>query len=316
MVLHGDQFLHPAEPQLAGTLVSPRGGLFLSHPVLLAACLGLLALAFRDPAYVAAVVPVLLASWYLNASVFDWYHVRRFTGLVPLLAPGLGMVVRPVSRGGTLVMALLCFFALRYDLAVDALRAIPGDPAPLRAVLAETANALAEGGYRLTERVAPRVAAAGLSAFTGESVLQDEVTQVDLGGAPSLLRLPLPARNLSAPSVEDGVLCRWVTDRDARLFLPIARSSAAIVTVKARALETDEPQALELLWDEVSLGSQPMVAAWADYRFHVPAERVHAGINVLALQFARGPIYHRVRGSGPREVRPAALASITLHRAP
>ena len=112
------------------------------------------------------------------------------------------------------------------------------------------------------------------------------------------------------------LLVAWVTDRDARLFLPVARSAPAIVTVKARALETDEPQTLELLWDEVSLGSQPMVAAWTDYRFHVPAERVHAGTNVLALQFSRAPIYHRVRGSGPREVRPAALASITLHRAP
>ena len=35
------------------------------------------------------VVPVLLGTWYLNASVFDWYHVRRFTGVVPLLAPAL-----------------------------------------------------------------------------------------------------------------------------------------------------------------------------------------------------------------------------------
>ena len=61
---------------------------------------GSLVLAFRDARYVAAVVPVLLAAWYLNASVFDWYHVRRFTGVVPLLAPGLAVVIAPIARVG------------------------------------------------------------------------------------------------------------------------------------------------------------------------------------------------------------------------
>ena len=191
-VLHGDHFLHPAAPELGGALFSPRGGLFLSHPVLLVAAFGLAALAFRDPAYVAVVLPALLATWYLNASVFDWYHVRRFTGLVPLLAPGLAMLVKPVSRAGTLAMALLCLFALRYDLAVDALRAVPGDPAPLHAVLSETIDGFAGDAYRLIAPLSPRGAAAGLAAFTGEPVLRDEVTRIDLGGAPALLRLPSP----------------------------------------------------------------------------------------------------------------------------
>jgi hypothetical protein len=35
---------------------------------------------------------------------------------------------------------------------------------------------------------------------------------------------------------------------------------------------------------------------------------------VLELRFDRGPIYHRVRGQGPREVRPAALSLLTLNR--
>jgi hypothetical protein len=313
-VLHGDQFLHPTEPQLAGTLVSPRGGLFLSHPALLAALLGLAALLFRDPVYVAAVVPVLVATWYLNASVFDWYHVRRFTGVVPLLAPGLAVVVGALSRAGPPVMVLVCLFAWRYDLAVDRLRAVPGDPAPLARVLDETAHALAADVYRLVERPAPRAASALLAAFTGEPVLAEAVTRIDLGGAPALLRLPRPARNLSEPSVEEGLLCRWVTDRDARFFLPVASPSAVVVTVQSRALETAEPQFLELLWDEVPVGRLPMVPAWAEYRFHVPRDRVHAGTNVLAVRFARAPNYHRTRGTGPREMRPAALASITLHR--
>jgi hypothetical protein len=313
-VLHGDQFLHPTEPQLVGTLISPRGGLFLSHPVLLAAALGLAALLFRDPAYVAAVVPVLLASWYLNASVFDWYHVRRFTGLVPLLAPGLAVVVGALSRAGTFVMALVCLFAWRYDLAVDRLRAVPGDPAPLARVLDETQNALAADVYRVLERPAPRAATALLAAFTGDPVLAEDVTRIDLAATPSVLRLPRPARNLSEASLEEGIPCRWVTDRDTRIFLPVSTSRAAILTVYARALETAEPQTVEMLWDENPIASQPMLPSWAEYRFHVPQELVHAGTNVLALRFARAPNYHRTRGTGPREMRPACLAWVSLHR--
>jgi hypothetical protein len=46
----------------------------------------------------------------------------------------------------------------------------------------------------------------------------------------------------------------------------------------------------------------------------VPASAVQAGTNMLALRFDRAPVFHRVRGEGPREVRPAALSTLTLHR--
>jgi hypothetical protein len=57
-----------------------------------------------------------------------------------------------------------------------------------------------------------------------------------------------------------------------------------------------------------------MTPAWADYRFRVPAEAVQLGTNELVLAFERTPIYRRMRGTGPRRVRPAALANLTLHR--
>jgi hypothetical protein len=312
--LHGAEFLQPLRPELAGVLVSPRGGLFLSYPVLLAAGLGLLALALRDPAFVAAALVPLLASWYLNASVFDWYQVRRFTGLVPLLAPGLAVLIAPLARSGPLLMGALAFLVLRYDLAVDGLRAVPGDPAPLQRVIAAAADGLAADGYRLLEPVSPRAAVAALSAYTGESFLREPVTRLDLAGAPAVLRLPRPARNLSDVATEDGVLCRWVTDRDARMFVPLARREGLIVTVDARALETDAAQSVELRWNESPVGRESMVPSWREYRFRVEASLVHAGTNVLGLHFERAPIYHRARGEGPREVRPAAIAWITLHR--
>ena len=72
---------------------------------------------------------------------------------------------------------------------------------------------------------------------------------------------------------------------------------------------------MDVSWNDVPVGRAEMRPEWADYRFHVPASAVAPGTNVLVLRFDRGPVYHRVRGEGPREVRPAALSTLTLHRA-
>jgi len=312
--LHGAEFLHRDQPQLVGTLISPRGGLFTSYPIMLLAVAGLLVLAFRDPRYVLACVPVLLAGWYVNAIVFDWYQVRRFTGVVPLLAPGLAVALVPVVRAGVVVCAVLALLVLRYDVAVDSLRSTPGDPAPVRAILSQAADGLAAGTYDVVARASPRAATRLLGAYTGQPLLDGEVTTVDLGSDAALLRLPRPARHLSAPTVEDGVASRWVNDREARLFLPVAWDGAVILTLHARALETADPQFMDVSWNGVSVGRLPMRPEWADYRVHVPASAVTPGTNVLVLSFDRGPVYHRVRGEGPHEVRPAALSTLTLHR--
>jgi hypothetical protein len=311
--IHGASFLL-AQPELWGALFSPRGGLFTSHPILLAAAAGLFVLARRDGRYVIAAAPVLLAAWYVNASVFDWYHVRRYTGVVPFLAPGLAVLLAPLLRAGWAVPALLAFALLRFDLAVDGLRALPGQPAPVRRVVGEAADGLAADAYHALEPLFPRAAVRGLAVYTGEMLLEEPVTRIDLAGEPALLRLPEPARKISALEFEDGERCRWVTDRDARLYLPLAAAVPLTLTVRARALETEEPQVLRILWNEAPVGEAPMAPAWSDYRFRVPAAQVRTGTNTLALEFARGPIYRRARGEGPREVRPAALASITLHR--
>lgn len=308
--LHGAAFLHLAQPELVGTLFSPRGGLFSNYPAMLAAFLGLLLLLRRDGRYVAAVLPVLLAAWYVNSTVFDWYQVRRFTGAVPLLAPGLALVMAPVARRSWLGPAVLAFAVLRFDLAVDRLRRLPGDPVTTRAALQEMGDALAGDAYRLVEPPAPGLAVALLRAYTGEGAGSDGVQRLDLPSA--ALRLPEPARSLSAPTVEDGVACRWVNDTEARLFFPLDWKGGARLTVHARALETNKPQFVEAVWNEVPLAHLEMTPAWQDYRFSVPASVLRRGTNVLVLRFDRAPIFRRARGEGPKEVRPAAIERVSL----
>lgn len=311
--LHGAAFLSLAHPRLLDALLDARGGLFATHPLMIAAVVGLAVLARRDPRYVLVVAPVLLAQWYVNASVFDWYHVRRYTGIVPLLGPGLAVVIAPLADHA-LAMILVAFLALRYDLAVDALRPLPGTPVPVRTALARVADDLAAGSYRLLEPRAPGLAVRLLASYTGERLLDGGSTRIDLGGDPALLRLPEAARHLSDPVFEDGEAARWVTDRDARLALPVDAPGGVVLRLRARPLETPEPQSMEAVWNGVSLGRTAMTPGWAEYRFDVPAEAARRGTNVLELRFERAPIYHRVRGTGPREVRPAALGLLILNR--
>jgi hypothetical protein len=311
--LHGAAFMSLAHPRLIDALVDARGGLFVTHPVILAAFAGLVLLLRRDARYVLAALPVVLAMWYVNASVFDWYHVRRYTGIVPLLAPGLAVLIAPLARA-VVPMAVLAFLAWRYDLAVDGLRPLPGVAVPVRSAMARVADDVAAGTYRILEPRAPAAAVRLLAAYTGERLLEGNSSHVDLSGEAALLRLPEPARHLSAPTFEDGEAARWVTDRDARLTLPIDAPAGLVLRLRARALETPDPQAVEAVWNGVSVGRSPMVPAWSEYRFDVPPQAMRRGTNVLELRFDRAPIYHRVRGQGPREVRPAALSLLTLNR--
>ena len=49
-------------------------------------------------------------------------------------------------------------------------------------------------------------------------------------------------------------------------------------------------------------------------RFDVPRALVRRGTNVLVFRFERAPIYRRMRGEGPRQVRPALLGALRLWR--
>jgi hypothetical protein len=295
--IHGDKFLH-ARPELLGALVSERGGLFASHPAMLLAVVGLVALAFRDARYVAAVVPVLLGAWYLNASVFDWYQVRRFTGVVPLLAPGLAVAIAPIARVGA-IAALVALAFLRHDIAIDTLRAVPGDPAPVRQVVREMGDGLAADAYGVLEPLAPGAAIKMMAGYTGQGVVGRETVRFDLGRDASILRLPLRARSLSEPGVQDGVDCRWVRGDEARLFLPVADRVALVMTVSAAPADPAAPLSIEVAWMDTPIGGHAMTSGWSEYTFDVPATLVRPGTNVVTLSFRRP--------EGPRrEVRRSA----------
>jgi hypothetical protein len=111
------------------------------------------------------------------------------------------------------------------------------------------------------------------------------------------------------------VPCRWVQgDIQATFFLPLAWDGAVTVTLTVHPLETTLPMHMEVLLNERQLGRSDVAGGWRDYRFMAPPGVARRGTNALVVRFDRAPVYHQVRGVGPRQVRPAAIAAITLHR--
>jgi hypothetical protein len=90
----GAAFMEWTAPNLVAVLFSDNHGLFSWSPLLLLSGLGLVTLARRERWLVAPMVAVVLASWYVNAAVSDWwageaYGARRFLSLFPFFVVGL-----------------------------------------------------------------------------------------------------------------------------------------------------------------------------------------------------------------------------------
>ncbi len=92
----GTGFMEWTRPNLISVLFSANHGLFTWTPVLLLAVAGLVMLIRHDRRVAVPFGIVLLASWWVNASVADWwageaYGARRFLSLFPLFAAGLAV---------------------------------------------------------------------------------------------------------------------------------------------------------------------------------------------------------------------------------
>jgi hypothetical protein len=312
-ILHGEAFAAMQSPKLLEMLVSDRGGLFSTYPMTLLAVLGLLFAIRKNRAWAGAAIVVFVLQWRLNASIFDWYQVRRFTGTIPLIAVGLAAVAPALSRGGVPIAALLVLMVHQYDVAIDSLRAFPGSPVPVRAALRETADSLMAPLYEGLEALSPRVAVALFEGYTGSPLLREGRSELNFGRGEWWMRLPKPARRFSDVETEDGSLCRFVDGREARLWLPLRGRGELRISFEIRAMETETPQIFEVEVNGRSLGHQEIAPVWQTVRFALPEGGWREGTNEVVLKFEQAPLFFRVRGYGARAYRAAAIRMITFH---
>ena len=313
-VIHGEQFAAPAAPKMLEMLFSDRGGLFSTYPITLLALLGLPFVWRKSRPWAVAALMVLILQWRLNSSIFDWYQVRRFTGTMPLLALGLMALTPALSRAGVPAVAVLLLLVHQYDVAIDALRPLPGVPVPVHAALRETADSLAAPVYEGLEAVSPKVAVAFIEGYTGSSLLLAGRSEIDFARENWWTRLPRSSRRFSELEAEDGSLARFVEGREGRLWLPLRGEGELRISFEIRAMETQTPQTLEVEVNGKSIGLKEIAPRWETVRFVLPEAVWREGTNEIALTFAHAPLFFQVRGYGARAYRAAAIRKITFHR--
>ncbi len=113
------------DPHLMDVLFSSRNGLVAMSPILYVASLGLVAFAWRRPAFGVPSLVACAAMVYFNASIQDWwgsagYGGRRFDGVIVLMVIGLAAaidgVVGVVARRPRLVAATVFGLAAVWNL--------------------------------------------------------------------------------------------------------------------------------------------------------------------------------------------------------
>ncbi len=312
--LHGEAFAASASPKLLEMLFSDRGGLFSTYPVTLLAVLGLPIALRRSRPWAVAAFAVLALQWWLNASIFDWYQVRRFTGTIPLLALGLVVFTPALARVGTIACALFVVLVHQYDVAIDSLRPLPGAPVPVQAALRTTADSIVGPIYGGLEWISPKVAVSFLEGYTGSTLLQTGRSDLDLGREDWWTRLPKPSRRFSAVEPEDGSLVRFVEGREGQLWVPLRGRGELRLSLEIRAMETEQPQKVEVVVNGISLGNQGIAPSWQTIRFVLPEAAWKEGSNEIVLKFEQVAHFFRVRGYGARAYRAAAIRKITFHR--
>jgi len=101
----GPSFMQWTAPHPFLVLLSDNHGLFTWAPLLLPATAGLVTWLRREPSVALPIAVVVLASWYTNAAVADWwageaFGARRFLSLFPLFVVGLAAWLEPQPASG------------------------------------------------------------------------------------------------------------------------------------------------------------------------------------------------------------------------
>lgn len=143
LVPQGEEFMKWTDPALLKVLFDEHG-LLTWTPVVAVALAGLVMLWKREPMVAMALGVAVLASWYTNAAVADWwageaYGARRFVSCFPIFTIGLSAVfrviaerqpaaagrgLRPIAAFAFVVLALNGLLLLQYQAFMHGLRSV------------------------------------------------------------------------------------------------------------------------------------------------------------------------------------------------
>lgn len=139
VIPQGGQFMRWHDAALWAVLFSDWHGLFTWTPIVLLSVTGLVPLWRRDRHVAIAAIALLLAAWYTNAAVADWwageaFGSRRFVSCVPLFVLGLAALFstwqhRSIVAGvAAVAIALNCLLLFQYQLFLKGWRDVAPYP--------------------------------------------------------------------------------------------------------------------------------------------------------------------------------------------
>jgi hypothetical protein len=121
----GAAFMQWTSPALAAVLLSDNHGLFTWTPIVALAVAGLVPFVRRAPVLAAGAIAFLVISWYVNASVADWwageaFGARRFVGCFPFFVLALAALFsRWQAHPGRVYAVTIVFIGLTFLLLVQ-----------------------------------------------------------------------------------------------------------------------------------------------------------------------------------------------------
>jgi hypothetical protein len=294
-------------PHVADILWSSRNGLFSTAPVVYAGAAGLCLLAWRVPAFGVPALAACGAMTFFNASIQDWwgsasFGMRRFDGILPLVAVGVGaageaatrvVAARPQLVIGLAGVALAAWNLTFMEAALGGLVKLE-EPVPFQALAGRQASTLERWlGHpfsypaNLVFAVANRRPPSDYDTMWASRFLGDPARpygRVDLGGADATWL----GEGWYDPEKDGTSTFRWAAAR-ATLAIALDRAAPLRVTVRARPFSYPgaAPQALTLEVGGRPFGPVAVAEGWNVATFDVPAEAWRAGVNDLALAFTR-----------------------------
>lgn len=307
LVPQGGGYIDWSSPELEAVLFSSRHGLLSWAPLLWLGILGLPGFIRRAPSFGRAALVALLAAWYVNASVFDWwagasFGSRRFDAALPVLCLGVAVsvewiVARVRRRPLASVFLLLSPFVLWNGMLMGVYfsgAVAPDAPASFRQAAADGAELV----YSHTGYPPSWPASIGRSLppavydLAGSQALSNNV-DIRMGDTDALYL----GRGWSLPNRGRERTTRSVEASRAELFVALREPSTYEIVIDGRA-----GGRAELILNGSSLG----VTAIADdgrLSVSVGSDAILTGVNSLVLVKAPGiPLeLSRVRWLRPGE---------------
>ena len=295
-------------PQIQDVLWSSRNGLFSTSPVLYLAAIGLFLFARSARRVGVAVLVAIAAMVYFNASIQDWwgsagFGMRRFDGVIPLLALGMGSFAdtaakaislrpRPVVAAALLGLVVWNLTLMGAALGGDMRLGEPASFAELGAAQIRLAHRWfgypfsypANLVYALQNGVPPwRYDRLRPSRFLGDPY--PSYGRINLGTSDAAMI----GEGWHAPEQDGPTRFRWAEPR-AELFVSLDRAADLMIQIRLKPLEFPgaPPQRVLVAVNGTSQGPFEVPPGWTVAEFVVGRECWRAGVNKVVLTFDEG----------------------------